>query len=149
MTDRSHAAPAMPVATIQQVIAPQFPGLLGIELVEATAERVTGRLHARPEVCTVGGMVHGGALMGFADTLGAVGTFLNMAPGWTTTTIESGTRFLAAAPVGQVIVGESVAVHRGRTTMVWQTTLRREDGRTCALVLQTQLMMEPKAAPAP
>jgi 1,4-dihydroxy-2-naphthoyl-CoA hydrolase len=139
----------MSPAAVQQVIAQQFPGLLGIELVETTPERVVGRLRARPEICTVGGMMHGGAVMGFADTLGAVGTFLNMPPGaTTTTTIESSTKFMAAAPAGQLLTGESVPLHRGRTTMVWQTSIRREDGRLCALVLQTQLMMEPKAAPA-
>jgi uncharacterized protein (TIGR00369 family) len=138
----------MSPALVQQVIAKQFPGLLGIELVETTPERVVGRLRARSEICTVGGMMHGGAVMGFADTLGAVGTFLNMPPGATTTTIESSTKFMAAAPEGQVLTGESVPLHKGRTTMVWQTSIRREDGRLCALVLQTQLVMEPKAAPA-
>jgi len=138
----------MSPALVQQVIAKQFPGLLGIELVETTTERVVGRLRARSEICTVGGMMHGGAVMGFADTLGAVGTFLNMPPGATTTTIESSTKFMAAAPEGQVLTGESVPLHKGRTTMVWQTSIRREDGRLCALVLQTQLVMEPKAAPA-
>jgi len=137
----------MSPALVQQVIAKQFPGLLGIELVETTPERVVGRLRARSEICTVGGMMHGGAVMGFADTLGAVGTFLNMPPGATTTTIESSTKFMAAAPEGQVLTGESVPLHKGRTTMVWQTSIRREDGRLCALVLQTQLMMEPKTAP--
>jgi len=137
----------MSPALVQQVIAKQFPGLLGIELVETTPERVLGRLRARTEICTVGGMMHGGAVMGFADTLGAVGTFLNMPPGATTTTIESSTKFMAAAPEGQLLTGESVPLHKGRTTMVWQTSIRREDGRLCALVLQTQLMMEPKAVP--
>jgi uncharacterized protein (TIGR00369 family) len=131
-------------AAIQQLIDPQFPGLLGIELVETGADRVVGRLPVRPEICTVGGILHGGAVMGFADTLGAVGTFLNMAPGSTTTTIESSTKFLAAAPQGTVLTGEATALHKGRTTMVWQTMIRREDGRLCAVVSQTQLMMAPK-----
>jgi uncharacterized protein (TIGR00369 family) len=137
----------MSPAFVQQAIAKQFPGLLGIELVETTPGRVVGRLLARPEICTVGGMMHGGAIMGFADTLGAVGTFLNMPPGAATTTIESSTKFMAAAPAGQLLTGESVPLHRGRTTMVWQTSIRREDGRLCALVLQTQLVMEPRTAP--
>jgi len=132
-------------AAIQQLIAPQFPGLLGIELVETGPDRVVGRLPVRPEICTVGGILHGGAVMGFADTLGAVGTFLNMRPGGTTTTIESSTKFLAAAPLGAVLTGESTALHKGRTTMVWQTMIRREDGRLCAVVSQTQLMMDPKS----
>ncbi len=138
----------MSPAVVQQAIARQFPGLLGIELVETTPDRVVGRLPVRPEVCTVGNIAHGGALMSLADTLGAVGTFLNMPPGATTTTIDSSTKFMAAAPAGQVLTGESVPLHKGRTTMVWQTSIRREDGRLCALVLQTQLVMGPKAATA-
>lgn len=140
--------PAMSAAAIQQVIATQFPGLLGVELLEAGPERVVGRLPVRPEICTVGGILHGGAIMGFADTLGAVGTFMNQGPHSRTTTIESSTKFLASAPTGSVLTGEAVALHKGRTTMVWQTTIRRDDGRLCAVVSQTQLMMEPKAAPA-
>ena len=134
----------MSPAAVQQLIAPMLPGLLGVELVETTAERVVGRLRVRPEIATTGGILHGGAMMAFADTLGAVGTFLNMQPGWTTTTIESSTKFLAAAPPGALVTGEAVPLHRGRTTMVWQTMIRREDGRLCAVVSQTQLMMEPK-----
>ena len=140
--------PVMTAAAIQQVITTQFPGLLGVELLEAGPERVVGRLPVRPEICTVGGILHGGAIMGFADTLGAVGTFLNQGPGSRTTTIESSTKFLASASAGSVLTGESVALHKGRTTMVWQTTIRRDDGRLCAVVSQTQLMMETKAAPA-
>jgi uncharacterized protein (TIGR00369 family) len=139
----SHAS-VMPLAAIQQLIAPMFPGLLGVELVETTPDKVVGRLHVRPEVATTGGILHGGAVMGLADTLGAVGTFLNLPPGCTTTTIESSTKFMAGAPPGSVVTGESVPLHRGRTTMVWQTSIRREDGRLCALVLQTQLVMAPK-----
>ena len=140
--------PAMTAAAIQQVITTQFPGLLGVELLEAGPERVVGRLPVRPEICTVGGILHGGAIMGFADTLGAVGTFLNQGPGSRTTTIESSTKFLASAPAGTVLTGESVALHKGRTTMVWQTAIRSDDGRLCAVVSQTQLMMETKATPA-
>jgi len=140
--------PVMSAAAIQQVIAAQFPGLLGVELLEVGAARVVGRLPIRPEICTVGGILHGGALMGFADTLGAVGTFMNQGPGSRTMTIESSTKFLASAPVGSVLTGESVALHKGRTTMVWQTSIRRDDGLLCAVVSQTQLMMEPKSAPA-
>jgi uncharacterized protein (TIGR00369 family) len=131
-------------AAIQQLIAPTLPGLLGVELVETTPDRIVGRLRVRPEISTTGGILHGGALMAFADTLGAVGTFLNMPPGYTTTTIESSTKFLAAALPGTIVTGESVPLHKGRTTMVWQTMIRREDGRLCAVVSQTQLMLPPK-----
>jgi uncharacterized protein (TIGR00369 family) len=139
-------ATVMSPAAIQQLITPMFPGLLGVELVETTPDRVVGRLRVRPEVATTGGILHGGAVMGFADTLGAVGTFLNLPPGCTTTTIESSTKFMAGAPSGTVVTGESVPLHRGRTTMVWQTSIRREDGRLCAVVLQTQLVMHPQPA---
>jgi 1,4-dihydroxy-2-naphthoyl-CoA hydrolase len=84
--------------------------------------------------------------MALADTLGAVGTFLNMPSGHTTTTIESSTKFIGAAPGGSLVTGESTPLHRGRTTQVWQTAIRREDGRLCALVIQTQLVMAPKPA---
>lgn len=140
MTGKSGLSPGV----IQQIIAPSFPGLLGVELVVTEPERVVGRLRVRPELATTGGILHGGAVMALADTLGAVGTFLNMPPGHTTTTIESSTKFLAAAPGGSLVTGESVPLHRGRTTMVWQTMIRREDGRLCAVVSQTQLLMEPK-----
>ena len=133
-----------PVAVLQQLIAPLLPGLLGVELVEATPERVVGQLRVRPEVATTGGILHGGAVMALADTLGAVGTFLNMPSGHTTTTIESSTKFIGAAPGGSLVTGESTPLHRGRTTQVWQTAIRREDGRLCALVIQTQLVMAPK-----
>jgi uncharacterized protein (TIGR00369 family) len=136
----------MTPAAVQQLIAPMLPGLLGIELVETSPEKVVGRMRVEPKVSTTGGILHGGAVMALADTLGAVGTFLNLPRGCTTTTVESSTKFLAAAPGGTVVTGESVPLHRGRTTMVWQTSIRREDGRLCAIVLQTQLVMEPKPA---
>jgi uncharacterized protein (TIGR00369 family) len=142
----SAAANGLTTAAIQRVIAPQLPGLLGVEIVEATPDRVVGRLRVRPEICTVGRILHGGGIMTFADTLGAVGTFMNMPDGAATTTIESSTKFLAAAPEGTVLTGEAVPLHKGRTTMVWQTSIRREDGRLCAVVSQTQLLMESRTA---
>jgi uncharacterized protein (TIGR00369 family) len=149
--DRSSPAPAaaagLTVAAIQKVIAPHLPGLLGIEIVELTPDRVLGRLTVKPEICTTGRILHGGALMAFADTLGAVGTFVNLPSGATTTTIESSTKFVAAAAEGSVVSGETIPLHKGRTTMVWQTSIRREDGRLCAVVSQTQLVMGPKAPP--
>ena len=79
--------------------------------------------------------------MAFADTLGAVGTFVNLPVGARTTTIESSTKFIAAAPMGSTVTGESTAFHRGRTTMVWQTLIRTEAGKLCAVVTQTQLVI--------
>ena len=87
------------------------------------------------------GILHGGAHMAFADTLGAVGTFLNLPPGKRTTTTDSSTKFIGAAAVDTTVTGESVALHRGRTTQVWQTTIRNEAGKLCAQVTQTQLVL--------
>ncbi|HKF70527.1 MAG TPA: PaaI family thioesterase [Stellaceae bacterium] len=120
-----------------------FAELLGIEFLSASKERVTAAMVVRPELCTVNSVVHGGAIMAFADTLGAAGTVLNLPQGAGTTTIESKTNFLAAAPAGQRLLGEATPVHIGRRTMVWQTRLTLENGRAVALVTQTQMVLEP------
>jgi uncharacterized protein (TIGR00369 family) len=104
---------------IQGVLDATFPGHIGVRLVEATPERVVAELDVRPSVTTTGGILHGGACMSLADTLGAVGTFLNLPPGATTTTVDSSTHFMAAAKAGTKVRGECVPLHRGRTTMVW------------------------------
>jgi uncharacterized protein (TIGR00369 family) len=98
-------------------------------------------MKVRPDLCTSGGILHGGSIMAFADTLGAVGTSVNLPAGAGTTTVESSTKFLAAAPVGTTVTGECSAFHRGRTTMVWQTLVKSEAGRLCAVVTQTQLVL--------
>jgi 1,4-dihydroxy-2-naphthoyl-CoA hydrolase len=121
-----------------------FARLLGIEFLSASRERVTAAMPVRPELCTVNSVIHGGAIMAFADTLGAAGTVLNLPEGAGTTTIESKTNFLAAAPAGARLLGEALPVHRGRRTMVWQTRLTLENGRAVALVTQTQMVLEPK-----
>ena len=126
---------------LQKLIDPLFPGLMGVRLVEATPERVTAQLLVRPDLCTAGGILHGGAYMAFADTLGAVGTVLNLPPGKHTTTTDSSTKFIAAARMDSTISAESVALHRGRTTMVWQTSIRNAQGKLCAVVTQTQLVL--------
>jgi 1,4-dihydroxy-2-naphthoyl-CoA hydrolase len=126
---------------LQTLFEPLLPGLLGIEFTEVTTERVAAKMAVRPELCTTGGILHGGSIMAFADTLGAVGTSMNLAPGAGTTTVESSTKFLAAAPVGTTVTGECTAFHRGRTTMVWQTLVRSEAGKLCAVITQTQLVL--------
>jgi len=126
---------------IQRAMAPLFPGLMGVTLVEVAPERVVATMKVRPDLCTTGESVHGGAIMAFADALGGVGTFMNLPKGARTTTIESKTNFLAAAPVGTTLTAECTPFHRGRTTMVWQTQIRREDGKLCAVVSQTQLVI--------
>jgi 1,4-dihydroxy-2-naphthoyl-CoA hydrolase len=122
-----------------------FATLLGIEFTGASPECVTAELVVRDELCTRPAVLHGGAIMAFADTLGAAATILNLVEGAGTTTIESKTNFLAPAPAGSRILGETTPVHRGRRTMVWQTRITTETGRLVALVTQTQLVLPPSA----
>lgn len=127
---------------LQSLLQPLFPGLMGVRLVEAGPERVLATLEVRPDLCTAGGVLHGGAHMAFADTLGAVGTVLNLPAGKRTTTTDSSTKFIGGARVGTTVTGESVALHRGRTTMVWQTSIRNAEGKLCSVVTQTQLVLD-------
>jgi uncharacterized protein (TIGR00369 family) len=123
-----------------------FAELLGIRLVSAAPERIVAVMTVREDLCTHPAVLHGGAIMAFADTLGAWGTVLNLAEGASTTTIESKTNFLGPAPAGTEVTGECTPVHRGRRTMVWQTRVSRSDGRPVALITQTQLVLEPRQA---
>ena len=118
-----------------------FAKLLGVRFKTAELDRVVAELLIRDELCTRPAVAHGGAVMAFADTLGAAGTILNLPTGAYTTTIESKTNFLAAAPVGSRLIGETTPVHRGKTTMVWQTRISTDAGRLVALVTQTQLVL--------
>ena len=130
------------LAAVQARLASLFPGLMGVRLTALAPDRVVAEMHVRPDLCTSGGILHGGAYMAFADTLGAVGTFVQLAPGQRTTTTDSSTKFMAGAKVDTVVTGESVALHRGRTTMVWQTSIRNAQGKLCAIVTQTQLVLD-------
>jgi 1,4-dihydroxy-2-naphthoyl-CoA hydrolase len=127
---------------VQALIDPMFPGTMGVRLTEVSLERVVAELDVREGLCTGNGILHGGAYMAFADTLGAVGTVVNLPPGKRTTTTDSSTKFMAGAKVGTTVVGESLALHRGRTTMVWQTSIRDDKGKLCAIVTQTQLVLD-------
>lgn len=130
------------IESLQQILDPLFPGLMGVHIIELAPERVIAEMVVRPDLCTTGGMLHGGAYMAFADTLGAVGTILNMPEGKRTTTTDSSTKFIRAAPVNTTVTGECVALHRGRTTMVWQTLIRSAEGKLCAVVTQTQIVLD-------
>jgi 1,4-dihydroxy-2-naphthoyl-CoA hydrolase len=130
------------IESLQQILDPLFPGLMGVHIIELAPERVVAEMVVRPDLCTTGGMLHGGAYMAFADTLGAVGTILNMPEGKRTTTTDSSTKFIRAAPVNTTVTGECVALHRGRTTMVWQTLIRSAEGKLCAVVTQTQIVLD-------
>jgi 1,4-dihydroxy-2-naphthoyl-CoA hydrolase len=130
------------LAHLQKILDPLFPGLMGVRLADVTPERVLATLEVRPELCTAGGIMHGGAYMAFADTLGAVGTIVNMPQGKRTTTTDSSTKFIGGAKLNTTVTGECVALHRGRTTQVWQTSIRSAEGKLCAVVTQTQLILD-------
>jgi uncharacterized protein (TIGR00369 family) len=134
---------SMTTESISQFVTDPLPfaRLLGLELVAVTPDRVEAVLQVREELCTRPAVLHGGAVMALADTLGAIATVANVAEGTTTTTIESKTNFFAAIPLGDTARAECTPLHRGRTTMVWQTRVMRSDGRVAALVIQTQLVL--------
>jgi uncharacterized protein (TIGR00369 family) len=132
------------IAFIHERMQGLFPSLLGVRLLEASKDGVKAVIEVRPDLCTSGEVLHGGAIMAFADTLGAVATVMNLPEGGGTTTIESKTNFFRPAPVGSQITGECTALHKGRKTMTWQTKLSNEEGKTVAIVTQTQFVFEPK-----
>jgi 1,4-dihydroxy-2-naphthoyl-CoA hydrolase len=128
------------LARIRQEMLP-FAELLGIEFVSASPDKIVAEMIVREDLCTRPAVLHGGAVMAFADTLGATGTIANLPAGAGTTTIESKTNFVAPAPVGTRVIGEATPIHRGRRTMVWQTRVSTPEGRLVALVTQTQLVL--------
>ena len=131
----------MTLDEINTTLDPLFPGQMGMRVTEIAGERVVAELTVRPELCTGGDILHGGAYMAFADTIGAVATIVNLPPKTRTVTIESKTNFIGGAPVGPRVIGECTPFHRGRTTMVWQTVIRNEAGKTLAVVSQTQMLI--------
>jgi 1,4-dihydroxy-2-naphthoyl-CoA hydrolase len=133
------------VARLNAMMQSMLPGLLGMEVVEAGPERVVGRMTVRADMCTAGGILHGGAYMAFADTLGAVATVVNMPAGFHTATIESKTNFIGGAKVGTTVTGTSRPFHNGKSTQVWQTEITGEDGKLLAVVSQTQIVMPPRS----
>lgn len=119
-----------------------FAELKGVEFTEADKDHVTARMKVRPDLCTLGHTIHGGALMALADSVGAAATVLNLpedAKG--TTTIESKTNFIGPAREGTTVIATTTPIHRGRRTQVWQTRLETEDGRLVAVVTQTQMVL--------
>jgi 1,4-dihydroxy-2-naphthoyl-CoA hydrolase len=119
-----------------------FAKAMGVEIVDASPERVIGTLLVRPDLCTTGGTLHGGAAMALADSLGAIGAYLSLPEGAKgATTLESKTNFLGAAKAGTTVTAEATPVHSGKRTAVWQTKITSEDGKAVALVIQTQLVL--------
>ena len=119
-----------------------FAEALGVTYDAAGADAVTARMVIRPDLCTLGGVAHGGAIMSFADTLGGAAAFANLPEGAKgTTTLESKTNFIAGAPAGSALIGRCALVHRGRRTQIWQTRVETAEGKLVALVLQTQMAL--------
>jgi len=119
-----------------------FARLMGVSIVSIAPDLVIGELTVREDLCTRPNVLHGGATMAFADTIGAIATVANLKDGESTTTIESKTNFFAAIPLGDTARAECTPLHRGRTTMVWQTKITRGDGRLAAIVTQTQMVLK-------
>lgn len=128
------------IETLQKRL-PAFPAHLGMTYLEASRDRIVAELTVREDHSNGLGTMHGGALMAFADTLGAVATILNIPPDARTTTLESKTNFIAGAPVGARLVGEVTPLHRGRRTQIWETRISTSEGKLVAKVTQTQMVL--------
>jgi uncharacterized protein (TIGR00369 family) len=121
---------------------PPFAEFMGMKITHVSPEKVTAELTVTRNLTNRNGVMHGGAVMAFADNLGGTGATANLpASGGSTATIESKTNFFAGIPEGDVAKAECTPLHRGRTTTVWQTKITRGDGKLAAIVTQTQLMM--------
>lgn len=124
---------------------PPFADHLGMRMVSAIPDEVVAEMPVSPELLNRNGTLHGGAVMAVCDNMGGTGAFMNLAPGQGTVTVESKTNFLRSIRAGDVVVCTSVPLHLGRKTMVWQTTVRRGDGKIAAIVTQTQLVLDDPA----
>lgn len=120
---------------------PPFGDFMGMKITHLSKDKVEAEMPMREEFNNRFGTMHGGAIMALADNLGGTATFANLKEGERTATIESKTNFFAPIPVGDIARAECTPLHRGRTTMVWQTKITRKDGRLCALVTQTQIVI--------
>jgi uncharacterized protein (TIGR00369 family) len=130
-----------PLEKIQSMKMP-FAELKGVTFIDADKDRVVARMLVRPDLCTLGGILHGGAVMGLADSVGAAATVINLpADAKGTTTIESKTNFIGGAKEGNTVTATATPVHRGRRTQVWQTRVETEDGKLVAIVTQTQMVL--------
>ncbi len=131
-----------PVAETQ----PPFANFLGMKITHVSRDKITAELHVRAELENRLGVLHGGAVMALADNLGGTATMANLPKGGRTATIESKTNFFTPIPIGDTAYAECTPLHRGRSTMVWQTRITRNDGKLCALVTQTQIVIAPEKA---
>ncbi len=129
---------------LQASLAGLFPEQLGVQFLDVSKDELRAEVDVARKLCTMPGRMHGGAIMAIADTLGAYGTFLNLPEGHSTTTIESKTNFFSGGIEGGKVIATTTPIHRGRSTMVWQTRIERDDGRLVALITQTQMVLAPR-----
>ncbi len=122
---------------------PPFAQLLGMRITLATPDRVEAEMPVTAALINRNGVLHGGAVMALADNVGGTAAFLNLAIEDGTTTMESKTNFFRSIALGDTARAVSVPLHRGRTTMVWQTSILRDDGKLAAMVIQTQMILKP------
>lgn len=120
-----------------------FARKMGVRMTLVTKECIEAEMEVTPDLCTIPETLHGGAIMAMADNMGGIGAFLNMPPGSLTSTVESKTNFLRAAPQGQTVKAVTTPVNIGRTLQVWKTEIFREDGKLAAVVTQTQIIKAP------
>jgi len=125
-------------------LQPPYADLVGMKVTLISKDKVLAELPVREELNNRFGVLHGGAVMSLADNIGGTATFANLRDGERTATIESKTNFFAPIPVGDTAFAECTPLHKGRTTMVWQTRITRGDGKLCALVTQTQIVILPE-----
>jgi 1,4-dihydroxy-2-naphthoyl-CoA hydrolase len=123
---------------------PPLANFLGMKITHVSTEKVTAELVVGEMLGNRNGTLHGGIVIALADNLGGTATVANLPEGGRTATIESKTNFFATIPLGDTAHAECTPLHRGRTTMVWQTRITRNDGRLCALVTQTQIVILPE-----
>jgi uncharacterized protein (TIGR00369 family) len=131
----------MDLEAFHKHLAGTLPELLGMKFLSLEPDRVVAELTIRDDLRTVGGALHGGTLMAFADTVGAAATIVNLPQGAGTTTLESKTNFFAAGRSG-VVRAEATPLHKGRRTHVLQTRVTDESGRMLSLTLPTQMVLE-------
>ena len=125
-------------------VQPPFSGFMGMKVTLVSPERVTAEMLVTEQLSNRNGVLHGGAVMALADNLGGTATIANLTDGMSTATLESKTNFFAGIPIGDTAHAECTPLHRGRTTMVWQTKITRDDGKLAAIVTQTQIVMTKK-----
>ena len=120
---------------------PPFADFMGMKVTVVSPERVIAEMPVTEQLSNRNGVLHGGAVMALADNLGGTATIANLSESSTTATIESKTNFFAGIAIGDTAYAECTPLHRGRTTMVWQTKITRSDGKLAAIVTQTQIVM--------